>query len=101
MEDRSVKSKNIDPWPDYLTFVTYVSGLSVRIFVALYLGVFVALCVPISVEGANKVEDTMSWCVGTNEILASNMTFTRLKVNKGTLRPPSWFFTIFFFFYYG
>ena len=36
---------------------SYVSGLSVRIFVALYVRLFVA--------GANKVEGTMSWCVGT------------------------------------
>ena len=39
--------------------VVYVSVLSVCIFVA--------LCV----AGANKVEGTMSWCLGTNEILAS------------------------------
>ena len=25
----------------------------------------------------------MSWCIGTNEILASNITFTRLKVKQG------------------
>ena len=42
---------------------SYVSGLGVCIFVALYVGMFVA--------GANKVEGTMSWCLGTNEILAS------------------------------
>ena len=44
---------------------------------------YVSLCVRISVAGANKVEGTMSWCVGTNEILATNMTFTRLKVKHG------------------
>ena len=43
---------------------SYVSGLSVCIFVALYVWMFVA--------GANKVEGTMSWCVRTNQILASN-----------------------------
>ena len=32
----------------------------------------VASCVWISVAGASKVEGTMSWCVGTNEILACN-----------------------------
>ena len=43
--------------------VVYVSVLSVCIFVA--------LCVWMSAAGANKVEGTMSWCLGTNEILAS------------------------------
>ena len=42
---------------------SYVSGVSVCIFVALYVGMFVAR--------ANKVEGTISWCLGTNEILAS------------------------------
>ena len=42
---------------------SYVSCLSVCIFMA--------LCVGISVAGANKVEGTMNWCLGTNEILAS------------------------------
>ena len=37
----------------------------------MYLRGFVALYVRMSVVGANKVEGTMSWCVGTNEILAS------------------------------
>ena len=46
-----------------VVFLSYVSGVSVCIFVALYLRMFVAR--------ANKVECTMSWCVGTNEILAS------------------------------
>ena len=45
-----------------------VAGLSVCIFVVLY--------VRMSVAGANKVEGTMSWCVGTDGILASNMAFT-------------------------
>ena len=49
----------------------------------MYLCGFVAWCVRISVAGANKVEGTMGWCVGTNEILSSNMTFTRLKVKQG------------------
>ena len=42
---------------------SYVSGVSVCIFVALYVRMFVAR--------ANKVEGTISWCLGTNEILAS------------------------------
>ena len=52
-----------------------VSGLSVCIFVV--------LCVHICVTGANKVEGTMSRFIGTNEILASNITFTQLKVKQG------------------
>jgi len=52
-----------------------VIGLSVCIIVALF--------VRISVTGANKVEGTMSCCLGINEILTSNMTFTRLKVKQG------------------
>ena len=35
------------------------------------------------VAGADKVEGNMRWCVRTNEILTSNMTFTRLKVKQG------------------
>ena len=46
----------------------------------MYLCGFVCLDV---VAGANKVEGTASWCVGTNETLASNMTFTQLKVKQG------------------
>ena len=42
---------------------SYVSGVSVCIFVALYVRIFVA--------EVDKVEGTMSWCLGTNEILAS------------------------------
>ena len=42
---------------------SYVSGVSICIFVALYVGMFVAR--------ANKGEGTMSWCLRTNEILAS------------------------------
>ena len=42
---------------------SYISGVSVCIFVVLYLQMFV--------EKANNVEGTMSWCLGTNEILAS------------------------------
>ena len=45
-------------WP-----ILYVRGVIVCIFVALYLRMFVAR--------ANTVEGTMSWCLGTNEILAS------------------------------
>ena len=38
----------------------------------MYLCGFVALYVRMFVAGANKVEGTMSSCVETNEILASN-----------------------------
>ena len=41
-------------------------------FERMYLCGFVALYVRMFVAGANKVEGTMSWCVGTNAILASN-----------------------------
>ena len=44
-------------------YSSYVSGVRVCIFVALYVRMFVAR--------ASKVEGTMSWCLGTNEILAS------------------------------
>ena len=60
-----------------------------------------ALCVRISVAGANKVEDTMSRCVGTNEILASNITFTRLKVKQGQFETAMLNPHNFFVFYYG
>ena len=43
---------------------SYVSGLGVCIFVASYVRMFVA--------GTDKVEGTMSFCVRTNEILASD-----------------------------
>ena len=48
---------------------SYVSGLSVCIFVAL----FFRLCC----RGPSKVEGTMSWCLGTNEILASKRDFAK------------------------
>ena len=51
--------------------------------IILFNSIFVALCVQISVVGANKVEGAMSWCIRTNEILASNMIFTRFKVKQG------------------
>ena len=66
----------VDESKSFIRFLSsYVSSLSVCIFVA--------LCVRISVAGANKIEGTMSRCVGTNEILASYMTFIRLKVKQG------------------
>ena len=70
---------------------SYVSGLSVCIFVALY--------VRMSVAGANKAEGTMSWCVWTNEILASNMTL--FKVKQGHFETAILILHNFFGFYFG
>ena len=53
-----------------------------------------ALYVRMFVARANKVEGTISWCLGTNEILH----LFKHDIAKGrtrALRPPSWFFTIF------
>ena len=49
----------------------------------MYLCGFVALYIRMFVVGAKKVEGNMRWCVRTNEILASNVAFTRLKVKQG------------------
>ena len=35
------------------------------------------------VAGANKVEGTISWCLGINEILASKHDIAALKVKQG------------------
>ena len=67
----------------------------------MYLCAFAALCVRISVAGANKVEGTMSLCVGTNDIFSSNMTFTRLKVKQGHFETATLILHNFFVFYYG
>ena len=57
------------------TTIPLLSGLelSVCIFVALYVWMFVA--------GANKVDGTMSWLVGTNEILVSSNLANQAAVN--------------------
>ena len=59
--------------------------MSVCIFVALWLCGFVALYVRMFVAGANKVEGTctMSWCLGTNQILASIKHMALQKVKQG------------------
>ena len=49
----------------------------------MYLCGFVALSVRMCVAGANKVEGTMSLCLGTNEILASKHDIVALKVKQG------------------
>ena len=47
---------------------------------------FVALSVWMCVAGANKVEGTMSLCLGTKEILASKHDIAVLKVKQGHLK---------------
>ena len=42
-----------------------------------------ALSVRMCVAGANKVEGTMSLCLGANEILASKHDIAALKVKQG------------------
>ena len=49
----------------------------------MYLCGFVALSVRMCVAGADKVEGTMSLCLGTNEILASKHDIVALKVKQG------------------
>ena len=49
---------------------------------------FVALSVQMCVAGANKVEGTMSLCLGTNEILASNHDI--ISCAKGQTRALCW-----------
>ena len=44
---------------------------------------------------------TMSWCLGTNETLASKHDIAKGQTKALSRRRPSWFFTIFFVFYYG
>ena len=53
---------------------SYVTGVSVCIIVALYVRMFVTR--------ANKVEGTMSWCLGTNEIVP----FIKHSIAKGRTR---------------
>ena len=49
----------------------------------MYLCGFVAVSVRICVAGANKVEGTISCCLGTNKNLASKLDFVGLKVKQG------------------
>ena len=44
-----------------------------------------ALSVRMCVAGANKVGGTMSWCLGTNEILASKDEIAMVKDKQGHL----------------
>ena len=61
---------------------SYVIGVSVCIFVALS----VRMCV----AGANKIGGAMSWCLGTNEILASKHDITALTVKQGHFETVIW-----------
>ena len=61
--------------------IAHMSG--VWAYVSLWLCGFVALSVRMCVAGANKVEGSMSWCLGTNENLASKLDFATLKVKQG------------------
>ena len=56
-------TRNILGYSLFLSYFEKIAHMSVRAHVSLYVGMFVAR--------ANKVEGTMSWCLGTNEILAS------------------------------
>ena len=51
------------------------------------------------VAGANKVEGTMSWLLGTNEILRLNIA--ALKVKQGHFEAAILVLHNFVFFYYG
>ena len=67
----------------------------------MYLCGFVALYVRMFVAGANKVEDILSSCVGTNEILAIQPLMTLLKVKQGHLETTILVLHNFYVFYYG
>ena len=53
------------------------------------------------VAGANKVEGTMSLCLGTNEILASKHDIAALKVKQGHFETAILVLHNFVVFYYG
>ena len=78
----------------FLKNSSYVSGVSVYIFVA--------LCVWMCVAGANKVGGTMSWYLGTNfEIWASKHDIAALKVKQGHFETAILVLQNFVIFYYG
>ena len=60
---------------------------------ALYVGMFAAR--------ANKVEGTMSLCLGTNEILAPYLNMALVKVEQGHFETAILILHNFFVFYYG
>ena len=53
------------------------------------------------VAGANKVEGTMSWCLGTNDSLAFKHDIAALKVKQGHFETAILILHNFFAFYYG
>ena len=53
------------------------------------------------VAGANKVEGTMIWLLGTNEILASKHDIAALKVKQGHFETAILVLHNFVIFYYG
>ena len=67
----------------------------------MYLCGFVALSVRMCVAGANKVEGTMSLCLGINEIWASKHAIVALKVKQGHFETAILVLHNFVVFYYG
>ena len=68
----------------FLSYFEKIAHMSVVwAYVSLWLCGFVAVSVRMCVAGANKVEGTISWCLGTNENLASKLDFAALKVKQG------------------
>ena len=67
----------------------------------MYLCGFVALSVRMCVAGANKVDGTMSLCLGTNEILASKHDIVALKFKQGHFETAILVLHNFVVFYYG
>ena len=69
------KYTSIVCWTIFELFLSYFEKIAhmsvVWAYVSLWLCIFVALYVGMFVARTNKVEGTMSWCLGTNEILAS------------------------------
>ena len=60
-----------------------------------------ALSVRMCVAGTNKVEGTMSFCLGTNEVLASKHDIVALKVKQGHFETAILVLHNFVVFYYG
>ena len=67
----------------------------------MYLCGFVPLSVWMSVAGANKVEGTMSWLLGINEILTSKHEIAVIKVKQGHFDNAILVLHNFVVFYYG
>ena len=67
----------------------------------MYLCGFVALSVWMCVAGANQVEGTMSWLLGTNEILASKHEIAVIKGKQEHFDTAILVLHSFVVFYYG